>query len=139
MAHMLASLHVCAINRALPGSPPNLIWNVTAEPPSHSTPSNRAWVHLFEGLDFTSDMYFVGKVIRPPLTCDGCKSFGHLCDFCPFHTLPGWPSRSAPAMDSRGSAGCRDGNVNGGGNGNGGGRKNGNGNGRRPRKIQRTN
>ncbi|KAJ6524579.1 hypothetical protein B0H19DRAFT_1085288 [Mycena capillaripes] len=77
MTHLLSSLRVTAVDRSTVGSPAQIIWNATAEPPSLIASSNRSFVKIFQALEFDSDMYYVGKVITPALVCSGCKSFGH--------------------------------------------------------------
>ncbi|KAJ7715616.1 hypothetical protein B0H16DRAFT_1477232 [Mycena metata] len=89
MTHFLASIRVSSVNRASTGNPPRLIWNVTGKPPSLIPSSNRAWIRVFEKLEFDSDMHYVGKV-SPPLFCTGCKSYGHEYSYCAYPRLPGW-------------------------------------------------
>ncbi|KAJ7635848.1 hypothetical protein DFH06DRAFT_1139374 [Mycena polygramma] len=147
IAHLISSLRVVAAQRTLPNRTlPQLIWNVTAQPPSALASSNRAWVTIFEGLEFDSDMYYVGKVVKPALFCGGCKSLGHQRDFCAHRQLVGFQdqssaSRAAPppasSQSSQGNGFRR--NDNGGRGGNSGGNNGNNGNNGGGRRNQRGN
>ncbi|KAJ6493947.1 hypothetical protein C8R47DRAFT_1213633 [Mycena vitilis] len=138
MNHFISTLRVAEGARG-PADRPQLIWNVTADPPSLIPASNRAFVTIFEGLEFDSDMHYVGKVIKPALFCTGCKSLGHEREHCAYRKLPGFQDISStsriPAsssfQQSRGGGNAFRRNGRGGGNGDAGGSNGNSGGGRR--------
>ncbi|KAJ7512189.1 hypothetical protein B0H11DRAFT_2213987 [Mycena galericulata] len=97
MAFFISSIRVVAVSLANSGGTGrHTAWNVTAQPPSLDSASNRAWISLVSGLKYISEMHFVGSAMIPPPFCGGCKSLGHN-DLCPYPSIPGW---NAPAASN---------------------------------------
>ncbi|KAJ7018949.1 hypothetical protein C8F04DRAFT_1198278 [Mycena alexandri] len=96
VAHFRSSVRVFPITLQNPGGESSrTAWNIHAAPPSRSSASNRAWISLLNGLDFDSEMHYVGRAITPALLCSGCKSFGHIID--PLHPpVYPWLAHSHP-------------------------------------------
>ncbi|KAJ7185339.1 hypothetical protein C8R46DRAFT_1060198 [Mycena filopes] len=127
ISHFRASIRVFPITLQNPGGGSSRIaWNIYANAPSQVSSANRAWITLLNGVDFDSDMHYVGRAISPPLLCNNCRSYGHISDLCTFPHTPNWhkPTTTTTAPQSttsstRGRGGNPSTGVRGRGNGRG--------------------